>query len=499
MTKSDLFGAVPATPGNVTLTISTDYSAAPQEEGDDFLAMMSQALTRNPENPVPSRPSDASSYFPQANYDTAYGSDGEADETQSATSNASKPGNQPATPATASNEDGTDPSVLSTIMAMFAQPTAPSADVQKLVPVQGQDLRITGGQGDSGAGEPDGRGGQESAQKLPASPNQLPPASPLNQFTGAASKSAKLAAIESLAHAGKTLPANVSPPGVEPPPSKTMVSPSTMPQLPGLQDVSLAAQESLGSAVPTDGMDAALNKQRMKFAAEKNEIAGRAVQKLPDASSVDGLASDLNVKASAKSDSDLSRHTKDSFDPNLLIDLSAKSSMTDLMQAKLADKTPSADTAAAQVERVAHLVTQEVITVRQSGANSLAVSLKVDSHTELFLQLNNHDGQMQASIRCERGNIDTLGSHWGQLQESLARQNVELLPLEDKGSFRNSTFNPPSDNASSRAFDQSSQNQQRPAREPHEELSLAGVSGVSRSSRKTTTNKSSRQGWESWA
>lgn len=260
----------------------------------------------------------------------------------------------------------------------------------------------------------------------------------------------------------------------------------------------MAAQERLESAVPLDGTGTALNKQRMKFAAEKNEIAGRAVQKLPDASSQDDFSTDLALKADVKSDPDFSGHAKDSFDPNLLMNLSAKSSMTDLMQGNLPEKAPATDSAATQAERVAHLVTQEVVMVRQSGANSLAVSLKVDSHTELFLQLTNHDGQIQASVRCERGNIEGLGSHWGQLQESLARQNVQLMPLEGAGSSRNSTSHPPSD-TSSRAFDPSSQNPQRQSRDSREESSLTGMAGKPLVSRKTKTNNRSRQGWESWA
>jgi hypothetical protein len=224
------------------------------------------------------------------------------------------------------------------------------------------------------------------------------------------------------------------------------------------------------------------------------------VQKLPDASAADDSSSDLIGKVNVKSDPGLSGHTKDSFDPNLLVAVSANSSMTDKTQGKLGEKSQSADAAAAQVERVAHLVSQEVLMVRQSGANSLAVSLKVDSRTELFLQLTNHGGQIQASIRCDRGNIEGLGSHWGELQESLARQNVQLMPLENKISSGGiPTVNPTAETSSSRAFDPSSQNRQQQFRDPRDEPSLAGEAGVARPSRKAKTNNRSRQSWESWA
>ena len=76
------------------------------------------------------------------------------------------------------------------------------------------------------------------------------------------------------------------------------------------------------------------------------------------------------------------------------------------------------------------MISREVTMVRQSGAQALAVTLKVDAHTSLFLQLTNHNGQIEASVRCEKGSAAGLDTHWGELQESLARQNVQLLPLQ---------------------------------------------------------------------
>jgi len=50
----------------------------------------------------------------------------------------------------------------------------------------------------------------------------------------------------------------------------------------------------------------------------------------------------------------------------------------------LADNPPAINNPAAQVERVTRLVTQEVAMIKQSGANSLAVSLKIDPQTNSF-------------------------------------------------------------------------------------------------------------------
>ncbi len=500
MPQSDLFGALPATPGSAASTFSPAFPAASQDGEDDFFAMVSQAFTKTPDQLAASQPPPAPDSSAPGNADTDENADDTAGESPSATSGASKSKNQQSSPAPANKGDSVDASVLSTIMALLAQPGAISVNLQKLVPAQGKDLKVASDQGDKEAAALNGSSGPASVQKLPVSTVQLPSASLVKEPGNLASKPADQAAMKSPADAGKPLPANISPLGNDSPPANLAKPPTALPQLTASQDVPLATQELLESAIPIDGMRAALNNQRMKFAAEKNEIAGRTVQKLPDASAPDAFADDLIGKVNVKSDSDLSGHSKDSFDPNLLIDVSANSNVSDLMQGKLVEQPQSSDTAAAQVERVAHLVNQEVLTVRQSGANSLAVSLKVDSHTELFLQLTNHDGQIQASLRCERGNVEGLGSHWGELQESLARQNVQLMPLENNFSSRsNPTLTPPPENTASRAFDQSSQNPQRQTRDAQEEPSLAGVAGVSLASPKTKTNNRSRQGWESWA
>jgi hypothetical protein len=472
MPKSDLFGAIPAAPASAASTPSLALPAVFLSAGDDFFTRVSQALAKNPDQPSASQQPRAASYSAVENSEGAKGSDSTTGQSQTTNADASKARGQPSSPAPVNKGDSMDASVLSAIMALLAQPGAS--------PVQGEDFKIAPEQGDREAAKLNESGGAAPAQELPARPVPLPCAAVVNERGTPDSKPAIQAAVKSLADAGKSLPPNISPP-------------SSLPQL-------TAAQEHVESAVPIDGMCAALNEQRMKFAAEKNEIAGRAAQKLPGASAADDSSSDLFGKVSAKSDADISGHNKDSFNPGLLIDVSANSGMTDVMEGKSGAKSQSADAAAVQVERVAHLVNQEVVMVRQSGANSLAVSLKVDSRTELFLQLTNHDGQIQASIRCERGNIEGLGSHWGELQESLARQNVQLMPLEDRTLSRsNSTLNPPAESTSWHAFDQSSQNRQQPFRDRGDEPSLAEAAGVAPASRKTKTVNRSRQGWETWA
>jgi hypothetical protein len=232
----------------------------------------------------------------------------------------------------------------------------------------------------------------------------------------------------------------------------------------------------------------------MKFVAEKNETAGRTVQKLPSASSTSGVVTTSAAKPVAAADSDASAK-KDGFESTLNFDWAGKPAVFSMEQGNVS--TTTATDTAAQVERVSRLVNQEVVMIRQSGANNLAVSLKVDAHTELFLQLTHHDGQIQASLRVERGSGAGLDQHWNDLQESLAKQNVQLLPLENKAVVRN-TFSPLPETAGNSSFQQPSQNSQRQAREVAQDFTTAAP--VKTISTKTTKTKTiSRQGWESWA
>lgn len=251
---------------------------------------------------------------------------------------------------------------------------------------------------------------------------------------------------------------------------------------------------------PADGIGAALDSQRMKFVAQKNELAGRAVQKLPTMPQNKDSSDDSSNKIDVKSNSGLGKELGREFStPVPAIDMFPKSNGSGAGHIGLTENSSAIDSPAAQAERVTRLVTQEVAMIRQSGANSLAVSLKIDSQTELFLQLTNHDGQIQASLRCERGTMAGLDSHWGQLQESLSRQNVQLLPLEEKFSSRASVTTPSSDNATSRQFDQSAQNKSRQNRDLPGEFPLPEEAGRPVRSRNNKNVSSSPRGWETWA
>jgi hypothetical protein len=153
----------------------------------------------------------------------------------------------------------------------------------------------------------------------------------------------------------------------------------------------------------------------------------------------------------------------------------------------------------ARIEQVERLIGREAVVIRESGADTLAVSLKVDSRTSLFLQLTNHHGQIEASVRCESGDAGALDAHWKQLQESLARQNVQLLPLENKTVPAGPSSDVQTETTGNFQDGPSARQQQPcppgpPAEKPSDDAMKAAI-GISKPKSKLRRHP----GWEEWA
>ncbi len=98
--------------------------------------------------------------------------------------------------------------------------------------------------------------------------------------------------------------------------------------------------------------------------------------------------------------------------------------------AALAAAPPLPEHPQVSVDKVMNLISRELTLVRQLGADALAIVLKPDSRTELFLQISQRNGRTEALIRCERGDFQHLELNWAQLQSTLAGQDVALAPLQ---------------------------------------------------------------------
>lgn len=168
-----------------------------------------------------------------------------------------------------------------------------------------------------------------------------------------------------------------------------------------------------------------------------------------------------------------------------------------------ADGVKAADTTGT-VERISSLIARESALVKKHGSDSMAVVLRPDAETELFVHLSQRDGQIEATVRCERGDAHQLGALWSQLQDSLAAQKVRLAPLQET-SGGNSNFNQSPNGSGMSGGQNGAREEARPQKQSMDDWPAPAVpapaaphvrgTGGSRRRRITT----SRPGWETWA
>jgi hypothetical protein len=190
-------------------------------------------------------------------------------------------------------------------------------------------------------------------------------------------------------------------------------------------------------------------------------------------------------------------------------------------QPGLGVETNTAVERADAVERLSQLVLRETSLARQHGPESMAVVLRPDPATELFVHFTSQrNGQVQATVRCERGDFQHLSVLWTQLQEALALHKVTLAPLQESsagaGPNANGGGNAPTGSGSDLSSSSSpgseasgfGQSQNAPERRgtPQNEsmverpVPASAASASTRGERGSRpTLATSRPGWETWA
>jgi hypothetical protein len=151
------------------------------------------------------------------------------------------------------------------------------------------------------------------------------------------------------------------------------------------------------------------------------------------------------------------------------------------------------------VERVAGMILNQVAQIRQWSADAMAVVLRPDADTELFLRVVRTNGEWEAHLRLDRGDAAQINAHWAGLQNALGQQHIRLAPFRD-----NSHAAAPS--GSSSGLDSDLSNPQpgshgRPERASDEPPAWreSGANTRGRSSKKKPGQPSARGGWEFWA
>jgi hypothetical protein len=135
-------------------------------------------------------------------------------------------------------------------------------------------------------------------------------------------------------------------------------------------------------------------------------------------------------------------------------------------------------------------IRNQVELLKSSTVEKLDVVLRPDAQTELRVQVEKINGQVQVQVRCERGDFLALETHWGTIQNSLGAQGVRVEPLQQGSAAQfQQNGSPGSQNFSGHPH----QREERPAVFFEQEFT----------NREATRTKASRgsagRGWQSWA
>ncbi len=256
------------------------------------------------------------------------------------------------------------------------------------------------------------------------------------------------------------------------------------------------------------GMAAAQQPDVMKRTSKRDGNASQGVQKMPSdgltAAPAEGKAanpvrSDRAVAGNAHAVSgaeivSLGRGLDWSI--GHAMHLRSTSNLPEVREISAMDRLPSD-----RIERLEQLITKEVMIFRRTSAESVSVVLKPDSNTDLVLEVHQRNGQMEASMRIDRGDVAQLASQWPRLQEALAEKSVVLLPLSGANTSFSQSQQDGDRPTPQSALDQDSSRREhrKPASEPEGEPALLNQNiKISRTSG-PGGRKLSARGFEFWA
>ncbi|HUI06964.1 MAG TPA: hypothetical protein VL486_08140 [Verrucomicrobiae bacterium] len=147
------------------------------------------------------------------------------------------------------------------------------------------------------------------------------------------------------------------------------------------------------------------------------------------------------------------------------------------------------------VDRLAQAITEQVLSFKRIGTNSLDVSMQPDRNTELSLHITMYNGQVEVMARLERGQFDTLQVHWSELQQTLAQQGVRVGQLTSSSAMGDQSQS----QFLQHGFDGHAQHWFEEATEGPEELLASGAPTGPLLQRTNKATPTTHRGWEMWA
>lgn len=178
--------------------------------------------------------------------------------------------------------------------------------------------------------------------------------------------------------------------------------------------------------VSADGTTTAPLNPGMNNAAKQDEFAAAAVQKLPTETA--GAVSAAPAPANRR----LAKDAPVTAPVAVTAFANAERRATPIETAP-AEPGPTSAADPARVERLAHTIASEATLLRQFQTDRLSVVLKPDAETQIRLQFTQHNGLIEATARCDQGDLHFLSAHWPELQQRLEPQGIRLLDLAGAG------------------------------------------------------------------
>jgi hypothetical protein len=258
------------------------------------------------------------------------------------------------------------------------------------------------------------------------------------------------------------------------------------------------ASEVVQSPIP--GMADAKSQIPVKMAEQMNQIALRMEKKLPYRARPETIlshdATSAHVGASrasghAKADVDLP-------DAGLLGVMPAPVTLENLPPSRAGAEGAWIAKADAHPEALGHVILNHVAEMKQLNAATLAVVLRPDAQTELFLHLYQRNDGIEVHVQCDQGHYEAFNANWGQLQQTLALQGIRVAPLNEPVPKESGSGPGPAGNYH-QSPNHTGQHQPQRQPEPREESTFVGSLTEPLRLRRTRAASHTNRGWETWA
>lgn len=184
------------------------------------------------------------------------------------------------------------------------------------------------------------------------------------------------------------------------------------------------------------GIRAAQRDATMKNNGQENQIAGARVQNMPVSGRDGGLSPNIaTVSNDAVRTAGMVRETERRFGASVgeavSMAMGGQRAGTGVGAQSVSELPAMSSIPLKTSEQLVLSLTREVIQFKSFKSESMAVVLKPDKGTEIFLHLAMRNGSVEVQARIDRGDFASMNSQWAQLQQTMQQQGVKLGSLQE--------------------------------------------------------------------